>query len=289
MRVGIRRTAGLALLALLVGLFAGCGGGFSASAPSAPDREITSYAALGDGFTAAPYTGPTAADDGCLRSEVNYPSLVAEELDVEEVRDVSCYGATMASVTAQVTPPEGDSPVPPQREAVDADTDLVTIGLGLFERDLLPRVFDICLAAPCGKKVPPQMILSDVTTMAGSLTSAVREIQDLAPDSYIVLIGYPRIVPDASSCEDLPDVEQVDLDAANQVLEAINREIRSSARETGTGYLDVARLSVGHELCSADPWLEGRRGRRGESIAYHPVAAEQEAVAEALAALVRNH
>lgn len=289
MTTSLRRGSGLVLAVVVAGLVAGCGGGFSSAPPSPPDRTITSYAALGDGFTAAPYTGTTVDDDGCLRSDVNYPSLVAEELDIDDVRDVSCTGATTASLTTQVTPPRAASPVPAQRDAVDSDTDLVTINAGIGDRDLLTNVFKICLAVPCGDKVPPQTVLDGVDAMTAALVSAVRAIQDDAPDAYIVLVGYPKLVPDVGSCKELPDVDQFGLDAANQVLEAVNREIRSAARETGSGYLDVARLSSGHELCSGDPWVTGSRGKRGESVAFHPLAAGQEAVAEGLVALVRNH
>jgi hypothetical protein len=284
----VRRAAGAVVVLAVAGLVAGCGGGFSSAPASPPDDVVSSYVALGDDFTSAAGADATPGDDGCARSDKNFPSLAAQDLHIKTLHDVSCPGATTASLTTK-TDLAKDKSVPPQLDAVTKGTDLVTLGIGLEDRDLLQHVFQICLAAPCGAKIPPQTILSDVSAMSDSLASAVRAIQDKAPDSYVVLVGYPTITPDAGSCDALPDLEQPSLDAASQVLDEINRELRFTARETGAGYLDVARLSTGHELCSGEPWVEADKGKKGQPTTYHPVAAEQRAVADALVALVKNH
>jgi hypothetical protein len=282
----LRRAVAPALVATLALLVSGCGGGFSSAPATPPDEKIHRYVALGDEFTSA----QNEEDGGtCGRSQENYPALLAEELDVKDVEDVSCAGATTASLTTDTKVGKESESVPPQMDAVKDDTDLVTIGVGLGDRDLLPRSFEICTALPCGDKVTPQAILEDLDSMSTSLTSAVRAIQDVAPEAYIVLVGYPKITPDSGPCEALPDLDQPALDAANQLLDQVNREIRSTSRDTGVGYLDVARLSVGHELCSSDPWIEATKEKKGKALRLHPVAAEQSTVAEALATLVRNH
>jgi hypothetical protein len=284
----LRRAALPVLAAALAGLLAGCGGGFSSAPATPPDETVHSYVALGDAFTAAPDADAAQGEGGCARSKDNYPALLAHALEVKDAEDVSCIDATTASLTTESKPGKDSSPVPAQLEAVESDTDLVTVGVGLGDRDLLPHSFQICTALPCGDKVPPQTILDDVHAMAASLTSAVRAIQTRAPEAYIVLVGYPKITPDAGSCDALPELDQPGLDAANQLLDEINREIRSAARDTGAGFLDVARISVGHELCSGDPWIAKPEGKKGATD-YLPRPAEQSAVADALATLVRNH
>jgi lysophospholipase L1-like esterase len=283
------RTAYAALAVTLATLVAACGGGFGSAPSSPPDTTIRTYVALGDDFTAAPGIGKTAAGEGCQRSDSNYPTLLADELEVEDLRDVSCVEATTASLTSDSKPANGGDPLPPQLDAVDSDADLVTIAMGLRDRDLITRVFRVCLAAPCGTRVPPQTLLSDIGAMAASLTSAVRAVQDKATHAYIVLVGYPKFTPDEGPCDALPELEQPALDAANRLLDEVNRETRSAARDTGVGFLDVARLSTGHELCSGEPWVEAGNSKRGQASGYHPVEAEQRAVAQALATLVRNH
>lgn len=282
-----RRAAVAAAAVALTSLLAACGGGFASAPAAPPDQTIRSYVALGDDFTAAPGVGDEVGEDHCERSDANYPALLAQDLGIHDVRDVSCVGATTTSLTSETTPAKDDAPVPAQLDAVGKDTGLVTIGAGIEDRSLLPRVFRICVAFPCGDKPTPQALLDDASAMAASLAAAVRRVQDEAPDAYVVLIGYPRITPDSGSCDAMPDIDQPALDAANRVLAEINREIRSAARETGVGYLDVERLSTGHELCSGEPWIGSNKDKRGQAT-YLPVAAEQSAVGKALAELVRN-
>ena len=281
------RAAVAALAVALTSLLAACGGGFASAPAAPPDQTIRSYVALGDEFTAAPGVGNTVGDDRCERSDANYPALLAQELGIHDVRDVSCVGATTTSLTTETEPAKDEAAVPAQLDVVGKHTDLVTIGAGIEDRALLSRVFRICVAFPCGDKPAPQTLLDDASAMAASLASAVRAVQDEAPDAFVVLIGYPRITPDSGSCDAMPDVDQPVLDAANRVLAEINREIRSAARETGVGFLDVERLSTGHELCSGEPWIAISKGKRGQAI-YLPVATEQSAVGKALAELVRN-
>lgn len=287
MRTTRRRAFGPVLVLALAGLLAGCGGGFS-SAPPPPDNTIKTYVALGDGFTAAPYTGKTVGDDGCLRSDVDYPTLLAAKLKVDKVKDVSCTGATTAAISGQTKPPGTKDSVKAQLDAVTSDTDLVTMGFGIEDRDLLHDMFNICTAVPCGDKASPQSILADVGSMSDTLTASVRAIQDRAPNATIVLVGYPTITPQSGDCDALPKLDQVGLDSANLVLQSINHAIRDAARETGAAFFDVTSISAGHELCSGEPWVSGKKSEKDKSVAYHPLAAEQRAVADGLAALVKT-
>jgi hypothetical protein len=278
-------AVGLALVAVLL---TACGaGGFGSTGHSEPDLAVHSYVALGDGFTAAPYVG-AQADEACRRSTENYPSLVADKLHLDDFRDVSCTGATSRAITHASKPGKGKDKVAAQIEALHRNTDLVSIGAGIEDRDLLQHIFEVCTALPCGTKVVPQETLKDIAQVGEELASAVRAAQDAAPDAYIVLVGYPHLAPAEGSCTELPELDQSGLDAANYLLDDINGEIRSVARQTGAGFVDVSALSQGHELCSDEPWVKGRTSKVGESVAYHPVAAEQRAVADALIAQVRS-
>ncbi len=287
MRTTRRRALGPVLVLALASLLTGCGGGFS-SAPPPPDNKIKTYVALGDGFTAAPYTGKTVDDDGCLRSDVDYPKLLAAKLKIDKVKDVSCTGATTAAISGQTTPPGAKDSVKAQLDAVTSDTDLVTMGFGIEDRDLLHDMFNICTAVPCGDKASPQSIIADVGSMSDTLTASVRAIQDRAPNATIVLVGYPTITPQSGDCDALPKLDQVGLDSANLVLQSINHAIRDAARETGAAFFDVTSISAGHELCSGEPWVSGKKSEKDKSVAYHPLAAEQRAVADGLADLVKT-
>src|SRR5262249_62178679 len=95
-----RRWVGRVLVAAsaaaLVGLFAPG----TAQARKAPQ----SYVALGDSYTAGPVI-PVQQNDpaGCLRSDHNYPHLVASALGVGDFKDASCSGADTGDRTAPQT------------------------------------------------------------------------------------------------------------------------------------------------------------------------------------------
>jgi len=268
-------VAGFAIIAVLTGC---SGGGFGSAEPRRPDDRITSYVALGDGFTAAPYVDRTA-DEDCLRSKHDYPALLAADLGVKDFKDVSCTGVGTHALTHRTKAPEGKARQVPQLNAVDSDTDLVTIGVGIEDSDLLHRMFEVCTAWPCADKVRGQELVRDVDRMGLSLVDAVRAAQQQAADAQILLIGYPQITPIEGKCRLLPDLDQDQLDAVNAVLQRVNGQIQSVARQTGSTFVDVAAVTTGHELCSDDPWFTGRRSVEDESVAYHPKAAEQAAVA----------
>ena len=66
-----------------------------AASPQEPD--VRRYVSLGDSYAAGPLIPPqTSLPVGCLRSDRNYPSLLAATLGAAEHVDVSCSGATTA-------------------------------------------------------------------------------------------------------------------------------------------------------------------------------------------------
>lgn len=279
MTAHVRRAAGpLLVVALSVVLSACSGGGFGSEQPPPTRDIIRNYVALGDGFTAAPYAG-TTVDEDCLRSDNNYPALLAAELDID-VTDVSCTGVGTRALTHRTRPPGGGAKVKAQVDAIGADTDLVSIGIGIEDQDLLDRMFEICTTFPCrDPETRGQTFVRDVARMGVSLSDAVQDVLDRAPDARIVLIGYPQITPTDGGCRQLPDLTQEQLDAINTLLAQLNGQIRSIARRTASTFVDVADLSAGHELCSDDPWITGRKSVDGTSVAFHPRAELQEAIA----------
>ena len=73
------------------------------------------YVALGDSYTAGPLITPQdPAIPGCIRSDANYPNLVAPDLGLPAFRDVSCSGAqTRDMFTSQDVDPDPDNPDAP--------------------------------------------------------------------------------------------------------------------------------------------------------------------------------
>ena len=46
------------------------------------------------------------------------------------------------------------------------------------------------------------------------------------------------------------------------------------------------KLSQGHDICSADPWINGAQDARNKAPRYHPFAAEHVAVAKLVESMV---
>ena len=114
------------LLAVSLGVVAAfAAAGLTACEPPVPDT----YVALGDSYTAGPLILDQSLEPlGCLRSNRNYPRIAKAKVKAAKFVDVSCSGATTSDFFNQqgVTP----GPNPPQFNALNANTKIVTIGIG---------------------------------------------------------------------------------------------------------------------------------------------------------------
>jgi hypothetical protein len=70
---------------------------------------------------------------------------------------------------------------------------------------------------------------------------------------------------------------------------SLNRALRQAARHTHVRFVDAYRLSRGHDICSARPWVNGAVTQQQRALAYHPFASGMRAVADGvLSALGRR-
>lgn len=281
-----RRTPRVVALVAAALMAAACSSSDVADAPPDFDR----YVALGDSFTAAPLVPTTDVANGCFRSDGNYPSLVAEELDVDRLVDVSCSGAD----TADLTNPQqtlGAASVPPQLSALKPNTDLVTLGIGGNDFNLFHTLVATCTelrredpdGSPCAESLEARGIdlLADTKQIGTRVEAAVREIQRRAPEATVVLVGYLRLAPATGRCPELPFADG-DYAQGERVARALNDALARAARRTGVEFVDMYATSEGHDVCSDDAWVNGRRTIQGEALAYHPLAEGMEAVADEL-------
>ena len=293
-----RAARSVTLAVVLAGLLAGCSGEADGAAPGAaePAAGPDSYVALGDSFSAAPFVPDTDFADGCLRSSGNYPSLVAEELDLRLV-DVSCSGAATADVAGgqPMTFNGGRSSRSPQLKAVRPGTDLVTLGIGGNDEGLFQALVLDCMLVSEQPGTPCTQLLrdrygdpADVLAVVGRrVTDALEAVRRKAPDAVTVLVGYPRLVDADRSCRDFPLAEG-DLPFVAGLEGQLNRTLAGAAAEAGAEYLDMHAVSEGHEICSADPWVNGRVTDQTRALRFHPFAEGQQAVADELVALLEG-
>ncbi|HEY0950001.1 SGNH/GDSL hydrolase family protein [Nocardioides sp.] len=298
MRRPLLLLAGACLLCLLAACAEGGDEPVAAPArttgsPAAAPTDYDQYVALGDSYTAAPLVPPTDTSTICLRSGVNYPALVAEAMPGTELTDVSCSGAQTANVTTPQTGLRG-STVPPQINAVRRGTDLVTIGLGGNDEHLFAGVLGQCMelgrsdptGAPCRDSFADRDLESTFLRIHSNVAGVVRAVQERAPDARVLVVGYPHIVPASGSCDLLP-LAAGDYAFAERVTQGLNDAVRAGAADAGAEYVDLWERTAGHDICAADPWINGRITSAERALAYHPLAAEQEAAAEAVLKQIR--
>jgi lysophospholipase L1-like esterase len=254
---------------------------------TAPSRFQT-YAALGDSFTAGPLVPTTDLAGGCFRSDHNYPSLVAEQLDVKRFSDVSCSGADTSDLTGRQPTVQGAS-VPPQLRAVRPGTDLVTLGIGGNDFDLFETLVSTCsqvsrhgqTGSPCADTLQARGVdlVAEAARISTPVSDAVREVQRRAPKAKVVLVGYLRLAPADGRCRLLP-FARGDYAFGDRVTRALNDALARAARRTDVAFVDMYAASAGHDICSDDPWVNGATTEQGKALAFHPLAEGMEAVAD---------
>ena len=307
----MRRTR-LAAATLAVALLAtGCSSKAPAASPSpsgsgstVPPRTSTGpttgtfgrYVALGDSYSAGPLIPTTDLAAGCARSDHNYPSLVAERLGVGTFVDVTCSAATTRDLT-HVQATFGDARVPAQLDALTRDTDLVTLGIGGNDLGLFSTLIDTCTrlraadptGAPCARRLAAQGpdLEAATRTISTRVAAALQEVERRAPRAEVLLVGYPRLVPDSGTCPRLP-LARGDYAEGRRISETLDRSLRRAARRARVTFVDMYAASRGHDICSAAPWVNGRVTDRQRALAYHPFAAGMRADADGVVAALRD-
>lgn len=265
----------------------------SASVPASVSPRglprIEEYVALGDSYTAAPGVPPAdRTGDGCFRSDANYPELVAAALVPARFVDVSCSGAQTADARQVQRTFAGQ--VRPQLAALTTRTDLVTVGLGGNDARVFGTLIGFCAGlrdrdpqgAPCRDALEGSDgsgLLRAVERTGDRLTRVLREVARRSPEARILAVGYPTIVPAADTCPARLPLADGDYAYARTIGVDLNAAVRGAARASGAAYVDVAAASVGHDICSADPWVNGNETTQAAQ-AFHPFARGQRAVAD---------
>ncbi|OZM74828.1 GDSL family lipase [Amycolatopsis antarctica] len=251
------------------------------------------YVALGDSYTSSPRTGNRAGQpEGCDRSDNNYPSLVAADISPAEFVDVSCSGATTADLESAQETDEGTNP--PQLDAVNEATTLVTIGIGGNDVGLIGLAGECGSVRPDGAKCRDRFtagggdeLVDRINTAGDRLDGTIGDVKAKAPNARVVVVGYPTILPDGDGCWPTLPIGSGDVNYFRGILEQLNGKLAEVAASAQAGYVDTARPTEGHDLCtdSGDRWIEGVIPT-SKAIGLHPNAKGSEAMADAVLRVV---
>jgi lysophospholipase L1-like esterase len=266
-----------------------------AATPAPAQAPVDRYVALGDSFTAGPLIPTQIADPtGCFRSDHNYPHLVASSLHVPSFADASCSGATTDDMTApQHVDPGPDNP--PQLDRLDAQTQLVTIGVG--GNDIgYSEIIQTC-ATPDRSGTPCQdhyvhggddEISDRIADTAPKVADVLDKIHERAPDARVFLVNYLSLLPETGSgC--FPQVPFADADVPylRAKEHELNDMLAKQAAADDAVLADAFAASMGHDACQAPGvrWVEPL-ATASPAVPGHPNGLGMECTAVAVLAAV---
>jgi lysophospholipase L1-like esterase len=260
---GRSRFAVVVVLPVVVAL------GLTACGPP-PDN----YVALGDSYTAGPLITPQdPAIPGCIRSDANYPNLIAPDLGLPAFRDVSCSGAETEDMFAtQDVDPNPDNP--PQLNALNGSTKVVTLGIGgndigftsIAETCVQLAVQSNFQGSPCKDHFTAggtDQIAARIAALAPDLTRVLDAIDARSPRAKVFVVGYPAILPETTTlfaaCQPVMPIAQGDVAyLRDKVEKRLNATIKNVVVDHGERYVDTYTPSIGHDACQppAIRWVE---------------------------------
>ena len=276
----------LAAVAVALGLAA------PASATPRPSGP-PDYVALGDSYSAASGVLPPdpAAAPQCLRSTRNYPHVLAAQLGAV-LTDVTCGGADTTDFAGSQYPG-----VAPQLDALSADTDLVTMTIGGNDSSVFIDSILQCGAAgaltlgqssPCRDRYGSSFEDTVRTSTYPALVQALTAVRAAAPNARVAILGYPAILPPTGGCYPVMPVASGDVPYLNSLQTTLNDAVRRAAAATHVTYVDMTRVSAGHDACQPlgvrwiEPVLAGTN-----PVIVHPNALGEEAMAAQVRSVLR--
>lgn len=231
-------------------------------ATAAPPAEFV-YDALGDSYAAG--SGATVA----------YPQVLDGRMRISLDDLAAVGGATIPSMLGG------------QIDALDADTDLVTVSIGGNDINWGAAVTACMLGseAQCAGAVAltSQRIQQQLPL---ALDAAYAQIGEAAPDAHVVVTGYPRLFsPEHGDYAGLLPggqfpylVSVAEQQMLNDGADLLNAVIADAAQDQGFQFVDVTSRFVGHGVNAPDAWITGI----DHLVPFHPNDRGQHAYGVAL-------
>lgn len=224
-----------------------------------------SYVALGDSYTAGPVIPVQQTDPlGCLRSDHNYPHLVAAALGVSTFRDPSCSGAETGDMTnAQDVDP---GPNPPQFDSLDAGTQLVTVGIGGNDIGFTEIAESCASPTPTGHPCQDRYVVNGhdelaqrIDDTAPKVAAVLQGIHRRSPRARVFVVAYLAILPETGpGCWPQLPMTPEDVPYLRGVEKKLNAMLAQQAAANRATFVDAYTASIGHDACQLPlvRWVE---------------------------------
>ena len=291
----MRRT----VTALATALLAAAAGIITAFPAAAKDGQstvswhsirVSPYVALGDSYSSAAGVHPQvpSAPVACSRSLKNFAHVIAERTGSRSFTDVTCSGAKTSDFFAPQTPE-----VAPQLDAVTEKTRLVTMTIGGNDGDAFGKILNGCVTAsltsgsiygnPCEQQFGSTFTNIVAKQTYPNLVAALTAVHEKAPRATVVILGYPRVMPDigVEGCYPAMPISMGDVPYVTDFEEALNSAVEKAAGETGAYFIDMWPSSTGHDACQSPyrRWIEPLNAPINADP-VHPNAAGEKAMAK---------
>ena len=262
------------------------------TATAAAAAPTGTYVSLGDSYVAGPLV-PDQVNLGCLRSDHNYPSLVASAIGSSAFSDVSCSGAT----TVDMTQSQANGPITvnsPQLNAVTADDSLVTLGIGGNDIGFVNIILTCAtesLTNPFGSPCTNHYTTGGTDQLAAAIdatgpkvAAVLQAIHQQAPQAKVVVVGYPDILPEYNNgCWPLEPIAYGDVSYLRATEKRLNAMLAAQAAANDAQYVDTYTPTIGHDVCKlpGTKWIEGIVPL-ASAAPFHPNAQGEAAMAAAV-------
>lgn len=296
----VRRTIPLVLallspvLALLVpaGASHAASEGFSHVWDRGPGGER--YVALGDSFTSGPGIAPMRPEP-CMRSTKNFPSLFARAMDeqlpggLNAYTDASCGGARTKDLWSEQS--GGDLRNPPQLDALDASTTLVTFGtLGGNDVGLVQLAMS-CFLSDCVPAPGEDPLAAAFADLRDSLYDGIEAARTRAPNARILVVGYGTYLPPGGCVDRFGGaLTTAEFGYVQGQIDRMSDTLAEVAAEQGVEFVDMRDIpgSLEHTAC-AEPQKQWIRALEtyDDGVTLHPSACGMDAMAQHLTRTVQ--
>jgi hypothetical protein len=233
-----------------------------APASSAEDGPLR-YVAMGDSYSAASGVLPVdpTAPPQCLRSTANFAHVIAARTGAA-LTDVTCGAAQTRDYFESQHPG-----VAPQLDALSRDTELVTMTIGGNDNNTFISAIVQCGVAgaatlgrgsPCKDRYGSSFADDIRDTTYPALVRALKAVHRRAPAAEVAILGYPWILPERVGCFEKMPVARGDVPYLRGIQALLNRKVRRAAEATGSTYVNLNKVSEGHDACQpvGTRWVE---------------------------------
>lgn len=262
---GIDKTIVAVVLALVAAISRLTG--VPPASPPPPNPLV--YVSLGDSYVSGPLVFPhddTFVLQACGQSTRNFAHLAAEMVKADVFKDVSCGGATINKFEDGQDVTQGV--VPPQFDAVDANTDVVTLGIGGNDVGFVGLAIDCVRLNPTDAPCTPNYfdangvdtVSRDIADMGDELGIALDKLHVRAPNAKILVVSYPDALPDSGQgCYPYLPILNADMPYLVAKFKEMNAELKSTATAHNATYVDIYTGGIGHDACQPPglAWING--------------------------------